>query len=102
MRVLSWNWQRLGNYLSISYLRELLKKHRPEFVFLSKTKQDFIFMQKFQLHLGNNNKLVTIDLYGTSSDLALFFNAVFKVNVLFKNNRVIDIEAEIKEKIVFF
>lgn len=64
-------------------------------MFLSETKQDFIFLQKFEFHFGYN-KLVTVDPCRTSGGLALFYNDVCKVNVLLKNNRLIDVELEIQ------
>ncbi|CAL9224867.1 unnamed protein product, partial [Arabidopsis halleri] len=39
MKVLSWNCQGLGNKATIGYLRDIWKQHRPDFLFLSETKQ---------------------------------------------------------------
>ena len=47
MKILSWNCRGLGTSWTISYLREIYYKHRPEFLFLSETKQNFEFVQSF-------------------------------------------------------
>lgn len=40
MRVLSWNYRGVGSKWTIRYLREIWHKHKPDFLFLSETKQD--------------------------------------------------------------
>lgn len=72
------------------------KKHRPDF--LSETKHGLSFLEKFQCHFGYNN-LVTVDSIGCSGGLALFYNNnINKVSVLFKSNRLIDVETVYKGK----
>ncbi|WZY88833.1 hypothetical protein YC2023_045568 [Brassica napus] len=65
MRVLSWNCRGMGSHWTISYLREIWHKHKPDFLFLSETKQDFGFVQEFQSHFGYDN-LVTVNPVGRS------------------------------------
>lgn len=57
-------------------------------------------MQQFQFHFGYH-KLYTVDPCGTSGGLALFNNNDFNVNILFSNNRVIVIQADIQGTIVY-
>jgi len=63
----------MGSKWIISYLREIWHKHKPDFLFLSETKQDSEFVQGFQTHFGFDN-LVTVDPVGRSGGLALFYN----------------------------
>ena len=73
MRVLSWNCRGMGSNWTISYLREIWHKHKPDFLFLSETKQDFGFVQGFQSHFGFDN-LVTVGPVRRSGGLALYYN----------------------------
>lgn len=63
MKILSWNYQGLGSKWTISFLREIQFKHKPAFLFLSETKQQFDFVQKFHTHFGNTH-LHTVDPVG--------------------------------------
>lgn len=99
MKALSWNCQGLGNKATIGYLRDLWKTHRPDFLFLSETKQCFNFMEKFRLHFGYDN-LFTVDPIGWSGGLALFYNKDYNVSVLYESKRLIDIEASFKGKTI--
>ena len=51
-------------------------------------------MQNIQADFGFDN-LFTVEPLGLSGGLALFYMDEFQVNVLFSNNRMIDIEAVI-------
>lgn len=92
MKIVSWNCRGMGSNWTISYLREIWHKHKPEF-FFSETKQDLNFFQGLQGHFGYD-KLVTVEPRGSSGGLALFYNNDLNVNLLFTNNRMIDVEAE--------
>lgn len=85
---------------TISYLREIWYKHKPDFLFLSETKQESTFVQSFQAHFGFDN-LVTVDPIGTSGGLALYYNNEYQVKILYSSNRMIDVEAEAMGKRVF-
>lgn len=90
----------MGSKSTISYLREIWHKHKPDFLFLSETKQDFAFVQGYQDHFGYDN-LVTVDPIGTSGGLTLYFNNESQVQVLYSSNRMIDVEAVALGKSVF-
>ena len=100
MKILSWNCRGLGSHWTISYLRETWHKHKPDFLFLSETKQDFEFVQWFQPHFGYDS-LTTVDPNGRSGGLALFYNNEYQVKILYSSNRMMDIEAVVKGKQVF-
>ena len=91
MIVLSWNCRGAGSHWTISYLREIWNKHRPDFLFLSETKQDLVYLQGLQSHFGYDN-LVTVDPVGASGGLALFYNNEYQVDILYTSNRMIDVE----------
>ena len=82
----------MGSKRTIRYLREIWDKHKPDFLFLSETKQDTNFVQYFQSHFGYDN-MVTVDPIGRSGGLALFYNNEFQINILYTSNRMIDVEA---------
>ena len=69
-------------------------------MFLSETKQEFEFVQRFQSHFGYDS-LVTVDPNGRSGSLALFYNNEYQVRILYSSNRMIDVEAVVKGKQVF-
>ena len=100
MKILSWNCRGLGSHWTISYLKEIRHKHKPDFLFLSETKQEFEFVQKFQAHFGYDS-LVTVDPSGRSGGLALYYNNEYQVKILYSSNRMIDIEAVSNGKQVF-
>ena len=100
MKILSWNCRGLRSHWTISYLREIWHKHKPDFLFLSETKQDFEFVQGFQSHFGYDS-LVTVDPSGRSGGLALFYNNEYQVKILYSSNRMIDIEAVANRQQVF-
>ena len=92
MRILSWNCRGMGSKWTISYLSEIRHKHKPDFLFLSETKQESELVLKFQAHFGYDN-LVIVDPVGRSGGLALFYNNEYQVKVLYSSNRMIDVEA---------
>ena len=97
MKIISWNCQGLGSHWTFSYLREIWGKHKPAFLFLSETKQQFDFVQSVQFHFGYSH-LHTVDPLGRSGGLALFYDSSFKVTILSSNNRIIDVETEYEGK----
>ena len=100
IKILSWNCKDSRSHWTESYLREIWHKHKTDFLFLSDTKQNFGFVQRFQSHFGYDS-LVTVDLNGRSGGLALFYNNEYQVKVLYSSNRMIDVEAVVKGKQVF-
>ena len=100
MKILSWNCRGLGSHWTISYFKEIRHKHKPDFLFLSETKQEFEFVQKFQSHFGYDN-LVNVDPSRRSGGLALFYNNEYQVKILYSSNKMIDIEAVTNGKQVF-
>ena len=85
------------SHWTISYLRNTWHKYKPEFLFLSETKQEFGFVQRLQSHFGYDC-LVTVDPNERSGGLALFYNNEYQVSILYFSNRMIDVEAVVKEK----
>ena len=72
----------------------MCQKHRPGLLFLSETKNRKLLLQDIQADLGFN-KLFTVEPLGQCGGLALFFMDEFQVDVLFSNNRMIDVKAVI-------
>ena len=72
----------------------MYQKHRPGLVFLSKTKNRRLLLQNIHADLGFD-RLFTVEPLGLSGGLTLFFMDEFQVNVLFSNNKMIDIEVVI-------
>ena len=72
----------------------MCQKHRPGLLFLSETKNRKLLLQDIQADLSFN-KLFTVEPLGQCGGLALFFMDEFQVDVLFSNNRMIDVKAVI-------
>ena len=100
MSAIAWNCQGAGAYLTKQHLRELHRCFIPSFLFLSETKNNFSFLQDFQFEFGYN-KLFTVEPEGRSGGLALFYLDSFDVEILFSNNRMIDIVAILEGQRVF-
>ncbi|KAF8106023.1 hypothetical protein N665_0148s0011 [Sinapis alba] len=92
MRALSWNCRGIGNDLTVRRLTEMYQKYRSGLVFLSETKNKRMVLQNIQADLGFDC-LFTVEPLGLSGGLALFSMDDFQINVLFSNNRMIDVEA---------
>ena len=100
MKILSWNCRGMGSNYTISYLRDIWHKHKPAFLFLSETKQQFDFVQNFQFHFGYKH-LHTVDPIGKSGGLALYYDHDSPVSIIYSSNRIIDIETTYKGKTIF-
>ena len=57
-------------------------------------------MHGFQTHFGYDN-LVTVDPIGRSGGLALFYNNMHQVKVLYSSNWMIDVETKALSKKIF-
>ena len=95
MSAIAWNCQGAGAFLTKQHLRELHRCFHPSFLFLSETKNNFSFMQDFQIEFGYDN-LYTVDPVGRSGGLALFYMNASDVVINFSNTRMIDVEAQIE------
>ena len=76
-------------------------KHKPAFLFLSETKQQFGLVQNFQFHFGYKH-LHTVDPIGRSGGLALSFDHDSPVSIIYSSNRIIDIETTYKGIFFFY
>ncbi|CAA7045965.1 unnamed protein product [Microthlaspi erraticum] len=76
------------------------KKYHPGLIFLSETKNKKSVLQGIQVDLGYDS-LFTVEPHGLSGGLALLCMDEFQVNVIFSNNRMIDVEAVIDGNKVF-
>ncbi|CAA7014948.1 unnamed protein product [Microthlaspi erraticum] len=76
------------------------KKHHPGLLFLSETKNKKTVLQNIQVDLGYDS-LFTVEPHGLSGGLALFCVDEFQVNVVYSDNRMIDVEAVIEGNNVF-
>lgn len=76
------------------------KKYHPGLLLLPETKNKKTVLQGIQLDLGYYH-LFTVEPHGLSGCLALFCMEEFQVNVLFSNNRMIDVKAVIDGMQVF-
>lgn len=100
MKILSWNCHGMGSHWTISYLREIWGIHKPSFLFLSETKQQFDFVQSFQFHFGYSH-LHTVDPQGRSGGLALYYDSSLEVDIISSSNRIIDVAAMYNGKRIF-
>lgn len=78
---LSWNVRGLGNPHSFAALKRLLKKHSPDFVFLSETKIQGFRGDSFRPLLGFSGCLC-LDSVGSSGGLMLLWSDRIDVSVL--------------------
>ena len=95
MNAIAWNCQGAEAYLTKQHFKELLHCFNPSFLFLSETKNNFSFMQDFQFDFGYD-KLFTVEPSGTSGGLALFYMNDSAVKIVYSNDRMIDVEAQIE------
>jgi len=100
VKILSWNCQGVGTDLTVNYLKDLWRTHKPDILFLSETKRCFSYLQKFRSQFGFNN-LYSVDPRGANGGLALFYNNDIKLEILYENNRIIDVKALLGKQVVF-
>jgi exonuclease III len=98
MKILSWNCRGLGKPSAVRDLRQLIKTHQPDLIFLSETKlqkSDFLLRNK---SFGNTflNFVVdcTISPRNRSGGLALFWSNNVNVSIIGYNNNMIDCYVE--------
>lgn len=88
MLVLSWNCQGIGRALTVSNLRELLKAHRPDVVFLMETKSKQHKMESIRRSL-NFTSAFYVDPVGRSGGLALWWTSAIDLDIITCNKNLI-------------
>jgi hypothetical protein len=80
MILLSWNCRGLGNPRAIRDLCHLVRKKKPNFLFLMETKSNSRRMEFLRVKLGFEG-LFVVDFVGKSGGLALFWKEQNEVEV---------------------
>jgi exonuclease III len=98
MKILSWNYRGLGKPSAVIDLRQIIKAHHPDLIFLTETKlqkSDFLLKSK---SFGNtfSNFVVdcTISPRNRSGGLALFWSNNVNITIIGYNNNMIDCYVE--------
>jgi hypothetical protein len=81
MKLLSWNYQGLGQPQTIQELVRLVRVYCPSIVFLSETRQQSYRVSNINGRLGMN-KCFTVDGQGKGGGLALYWNDSIKTDIL--------------------
>lgn len=94
MNILSWNIQDGGSTETVSFLKELRRKHYPDFVFLMETKQksEYIFGLKKQLGYDH---VFTVKPEGLSGSLAVMWKNTYRITILSSDKGIIDLKVSI-------
>lgn len=100
MRTTGWNCRVIGNDLTDQRIEEIHKKYHPGILFLSETKNKRNVPQGIQVDLGYD-RLYIVEPHNLTGGLSIFCIDEFRVNILFSNNCLIDVEAYIDGVKVF-
>lgn len=81
MRILHWNCQGLGSPLTVPYLQDIRKVHKPDIIFLIETKNVDNVVYKLVKDLGYEHSFV-VSAKGSSGGLGIMWNDRVKINFL--------------------
>jgi exonuclease III len=94
MKILSWNCRGLGKPSAVRDLKQIIKAHQPDIIFLSETKfqsSDFLLRNN---SFGNNFSNFVVDCTmshrNRSGGLAMFWSNNVNINIIGYNNNMID------------
>lgn len=90
MNLLSWNCRGLGNHRAVRVLSELIKTHRPDFLFLSETLSLNSKIEELSSKLGFY-KWYSVDKVDRAGGLAIFWRHTMKCVVLDSSQNHIDV-----------
>ena len=91
MRILTWNYQGIGNKKTSKVLQELIAKHKPRLVFLIEIKQ---VQQKLDMNRIKNgfSKGTYTEPEGRSGGLALWWTDEWDAQLIQKTRNYIDVQ----------
>lgn len=73
MKILSWNYQGLGNPLIVRALRDWVRREKPELVFVMETMVSGEHMERVRKSCGFSNG-INVSNIGNSGGLGLWWN----------------------------
>lgn len=90
MNLLSWNCQGLGNSRAVRVLRDILRSHQPNFLFLSETLSVGSKIAELSLKLGFSN-FFAVDKHGRGGGLAAMWKHTMVCQVVGSSQNHIDV-----------
>lgn len=78
---LSWNCQRLGNPLTVLYLKDLIRSKNPTVIFLMETKRKNQRLELIQKECGFSNGF-SVEPLGLAGRLAVWWNLDVTIEIL--------------------
>ncbi|KAL9431945.1 hypothetical protein AB3S75_027034 [Citrus x aurantiifolia] len=89
MKIISWNVQGLVNIRTFLTLKDILREHKPQILFVCETKMKLVQMKNMGKTLGFENCL-KVGRIGMGDGLALLWNDEIDVNMVSYSNHQID------------
>lgn len=90
MSIISWNCRGLGNHRAVRVLGELLKTHKPDFLFLSETLSCSNRIKELSLKFGFS-RYFAVDKRGRAGGLAIFWKHTMVCEVIDSSQNHIDV-----------
>lgn len=94
MRILFWNYRGLGGPSTISQLKESMRLHLLDIIFLSETKKKKCFVTTVCKRLKCKDRWAVVDPVGRQGGMLLFWSENVKVCQLIKSEFCLEVEIE--------
>lgn len=93
MSIISWNCQGFGVALTVQNLKEVVRKEKPQLVFLMETKKQINFLDRKRRAFGFDEGWY-VNPIGKSGGLALWWTNEVKVNIISSSKNIIHTKIE--------
>ncbi|GER52284.1 non-LTR reverse transcriptase [Striga asiatica] len=92
MKMILWNCRGLGGPSTVSQLKDSIRIHHPNFMFLSELKKQKDFVKTICVKLGYKDRLVAVDPIGISGGLVLLWDSSQNIIQIIQHSFCFEVE----------